>query len=104
MKKIKLFAFCLGIIWLSSCKDDEKPIPTNPTALVVEIVGLEDGDVVWNEVPLTFEINDEVSVEKIEIYLNGNLITILQEAPFKFNWNTKDLEDGEHAVKVITFD
>src|SRR5690554_2492859 len=102
MKKFLLLISCTSLIWFSSCKDDEATIDSK--APEIEITSIKDGDIVWNNVDLSFNTQDNIEVNKIEVYIDGQFLTRLEEKPFEYNWNTLEFEDGLYTLKAIAFD
>lgn len=100
MKNLKLVFIALFILGLGACKDEEETI-VDIQDPELEISGISDGTIVWNNVPLKFEVNSEV--EKVEVYINGELEKTFEEAPFEHTWNATSLEDGEYTIKAIAF-
>ena len=100
MRNLKLAIVALFILGLGACKDDEETI-VDIQDPEIEISGISEGTIVWNNVPLKFEVNSEV--EKVEVYINGELEKTFEEAPFEHTWNATSLEDGEYSIKAIAF-
>jgi cytochrome c oxidase subunit II len=46
-----------------------------------------------------------MSIAKIEVYLNhaDEPVRVLTQPPFKVNYDTRSLPDGEHTLKVVTY-
>lgn len=100
MKNVKLVMVALFVLSLGACKDDDEAV-VDLQDPEIEISGISEGTVVWNDVPLKFEANSEV--EKVEVYINGELEKTFEEAPFEHIWNASSLEDGEYTIKAIAF-
>jgi hypothetical protein len=59
-------------------------------------------------VDLTFDLKDNLSVARIEVFVDGTLITDdkLSKAneTYNFKWDSKSVADGPHTLKVIVTD
>lgn len=102
MKKVLLLISCASLVLFGSCKDDETAIDSK--APEIEIISIKDGDIIWDNVELSFNVKDDIGVNKVEVYINGQLLTTLEEKPFEYNWNTLELRDGPYTLKAIVYD
>ncbi len=97
---------CLGmalLLWSQACSDDNNtPADTTPPQIVS--VSLTDGQTVRNTVKTAVEAADETRIQKIDIYIDGTLLTSLTSEPFETNWDTNNVKDGQHTVKFVVTD
>nr|MDO8045203.1 Ig-like domain-containing protein [Candidatus Baldrarchaeota archaeon] len=55
-------------------------------------------------VNVSVDVFDSSGVEKIEIYINGELVYTDFESPYEWMWNTSALNDGAFILEVKAFD
>ena len=48
--------------------------------------------------------DDRGPIEKVEFYLEDDLIAILNDYPYQYNLSTSDLEEGYYDIKAVAFD
>ncbi|MEX2193394.1 MAG: Ig-like domain-containing protein [Nitrosarchaeum sp.] len=70
----------------------------------VNITSPSDGKAVSGKTLITISAFDSSGISKIEIYVDGNLVTILTTSPYEYMWNTRSLSFGVHTVMVKAFD
>lgn len=91
----------LSLTWLSSCSDDDEASDT--TAPTVTFSNLTDDEAVWNTLSTTVDVGD-ADIEKLEVYIDGTLLTTITEAPYEIEWDSNTVPDGQHVVKVVVTD
>jgi len=97
-----IFCLCYAVAALQSCGGDE---PTKDTQLPeMSFTNLTDGDAVWNEASIQIDASDNAGIQRAELFVDGNLVSTLAEAPYNFTWDTDEATDGEHTVKVVVTD
>lgn len=69
---------------------------------ILEIKNPENNEVLNGEIEIETDFNDFSEVEKIDIYIDNNLIYEGVEKTFKLN--SLEYEDGRHEIKVIAKD
>lgn len=74
-----------------------------PTPPIVKILSPKTGDRVNPGFPVSAEITDDQGVQKVELYVNNQLILSLNNGPFAFN-APATLGDGTHTVKIRGYD
>ncbi|SDQ94451.1 Ig-like domain-containing protein [Flagellimonas zhangzhouensis] len=77
--------------------DNEIPVISNVSISENDIIG---GDI--NEI--TFEIEENESLNPIEIYINNLLYQELEADSFNFNLQTSELADGSNILKIVARD
>lgn len=72
---------------------------------VVEIVQPVDGDTVFGSVEILAEADDDLGVEKVEIYINDTLRAEIAVEPYSYTWNTLTLpENSVHHLRARAYD
>ena len=60
-----------------------------------------DGDIVT----ITADVEDNVGVQKVEFYIDGELLFTGNASPYQYNWNTAGYGDGQsHSIYIKAFD
>ena len=103
MQNFKLWVFGAALLGLGACSDDEDAV-TDVENPEIEITGIEEGQVVWSDITLMFDVKDNENVQKIEVYINGVLQKTIEEPPYDYIWETGKFEDGNYSIKAIAFD
>jgi thermitase len=93
--------FCITfvcIFFLTGCAEDI----LSPT---VEIVQPADGATVSGNVEILAEADDDLGVEKVEIYINDTLRAEVVIEPYGYSWNTLALPDNSsHRIQARAYD
>jgi len=50
------------------------------------------------------EATDDISVNKVEFYIDNNLYITDTEFPYTWQWNTTSVSNGQHTIKVKAYD
>ncbi|MCK4614978.1 MAG: PKD domain-containing protein, partial [Thermoplasmata archaeon] len=83
----------------------QKPVPENkkPT---VSITTPPDGEKVSGKITISGSASDsDGSVEKVEVSINGeNWTSITGITSWSFEWDTKELKNGDYTIRVRSFD
>jgi uncharacterized repeat protein (TIGR02543 family) len=58
--------------------------------------------IVFQEVTVEAEASDDKSVEKVEFYINGELVETDYDAPYSYNW--KDNKKRFQTIEVVAYD
>jgi len=81
----------------------EPPEPPEPPE--IKITSPEDGATVSGTVEIQTSVTAKGrSVAKVEFYINNKLKYSDYEAPYTWNWDTTEVNDGEQAVKAVVID
>lgn len=98
----KLLTVISIIALLPSCNDENEP--KDITAPEVSFTNLTAGTEIRNTVTISLDAKDNKGIDKIEIFVDGNLIATITEAPFEISWDSNTVPDGSHTVKVVVTD
>jgi hypothetical protein len=80
------FALFASLILFTSCGDDDDVTPdTTPPEVTIE--GLTNDAAVNGTVAVALDA-DEKDLDKVEIYINGTLVTTLTGSPFQYTWDS----------------
>lgn len=99
---VMLAAVISSSIGLTSCDDESEPKDT--TAPEVSFSNLTANQEVWNTVIISLEASDDKGIASIDVFVDGNLVTTVTEAPFEISWDSNTVPDGSHTVKVVATD
>ncbi len=78
--------------------------PTDTIAPVVAITNPINGDTVFGVVEINVNANDDMAIEKVEIYIDNSLLSTDNVSPYKANWDTTSLTGGVYSIKAIAYD
>jgi hypothetical protein len=94
--------YLLLLFLFTSCGDDDDVTPdTTPPEVTIE--GLTNDAAVNGTVAVALDA-DEKDLDKVEIYINGTLVTTLTGSPFQYTWDSNTVQDGTHTIKVVAYD
>ncbi|PID26664.1 MAG: hypothetical protein CR982_08945 [Candidatus Cloacimonadota bacterium] len=93
---------------LTSCNDDSssctEPLNQSPEVTIDSPANgseLTIGEILSVEMTA---MDSDGSIEKVDLYLNNDMITSLTAEPFSYEWNTANLEEGSYNLKAIATD
>jgi len=67
-------------------------------------ISLIEGSSVYGKVEIQVEVRDNVGIDRVEFYIDGNLVSIDNEYPYEYVWDSSGYSVGEHIVKVVVYD
>jgi len=70
----------------------------------VSITSPKDGAIVSGTITVKVDASDNVGVDRVEFYLDGDLLTEDTEPPFEYELDTTTKADGEHTLKAVAYD
>lgn len=59
-----------------------------------------DGETVSGTARIEISVTSETEVKGVDIYLDGNLLESLSEAPYAYDWDTTKVANGEHTLSA----
>ena len=77
---------------------------SDTTAPVASITAPADGATVSGTVSVTASASDDVAVAKVEILLDGSVVSTVLTAPYSWSWNTTTAANGAHTLTAIAYD
>lgn len=100
--RIAIILFSGSILFnLSSCKDDPFVDIENP---VISIVNIQDNALIRNNVSIEAEATDNISVDSVEFFVDGESLGAISTAPYSTSWDTNEVEDGQHTITAVAYD
>ena len=63
-----------------------------------------DGSKVTGTVSVGVSAQDDVSVAKVQLYLDGKLVSSVAGATLSYNWNTRKASTGAHTIAAVATD
>ncbi len=93
-------------IFMFACKKEDQPIVETPEpeiqAPTIQITSPVALATKWNTISIEVSLTDPDNVVKeVDLYANETMIGSKAAAPFTYDWNTKEEEDGEIVLKVV---
>ncbi|PIE79771.1 MAG: hypothetical protein CSA15_02690, partial [Candidatus Delongbacteria bacterium] len=91
---------------LVSCGDSSSTEPSDK-APNCEVITPENGSefTVGSTISIQIEATDEDgSIEKVDLYLNNEMIASLTSAPFNYDWETSNFGVGSYILKAVATD
>ncbi len=88
-----------------SVANNTNPLPSDTTAPVVIIKAPIQGATVASTVSISASATDNISVTKMELYIDNALITQnIQKTSITNKWNTRKYSNGPHTILVKAYD
>jgi len=95
--KIILITFILICILFTGC--------FNPAdKLEINITSPQNGATVSDTVTIKAEVTVDLTITKVEIYVDDILRGVDDSAPYTIEWNTKTASNGNHKLKAVAYD
>jgi hypothetical protein len=98
IKRTVLLTTTIFILSIWGCKK------TDTTAPNVNITSPANNTIVTETITIKAEASDNVKVNRVEFFLDGDLIATDSEEPFETEWNTTESSDGEHSLQCKAID
>jgi hypothetical protein len=70
----------------------------------VSILSPINNSIISGNVNIIVNATDDVSVSKVEFYIDDNLYITDTEAPYTWQWDTRSFSNGQHTIKVKAYD
>jgi hypothetical protein len=103
MKKIIFIVLAiLGLFMGCEVKNPTLPDETIPTAFVTYPANEE--TVTDNQINLSFDVDNETSIDSVQVYFNGNKIASLLQRPYQIMISKEDYEVGTQTIYCKAFD
>ena len=111
---IKIFVYANQSITIGLSADPEVSI--NPLYLSIKseitdaippkisIINPVEGTYIHGIVTVNVDASDNVGIDKVEFYIDGNLLYTDQSPPYEYTWDTSKVPDGIYSIKVVSYD
>ncbi|MBN1930634.1 MAG: S8 family serine peptidase [Desulfobacterales bacterium] len=83
---------------------DTQNTQADTQAPTVSITSPIDCSSVSGSVVVKVSAEDDIGIERVELYVNQNLFSASASAPFDFYWNTEGYAEGWYELSVIAYD
>ncbi|MBL7046505.1 MAG: carboxypeptidase regulatory-like domain-containing protein [Candidatus Marinimicrobia bacterium] len=103
MKKIIIaITTIITFLLVTTCDEPNKPDKTPPT---VEVTYPISGSTISGLIVVTATTDDNVGVEKVEFYIDGQKKITKYQEPWQYEWDTEDYANGEqHSIYAKAYD
>lgn len=83
--------------------EKSRPVELTYQATIPSALFVTPGEDITISAPLDIEVSaqDEVGIERVEIYVGDSLLTTMAEAPYRFHWAVDGLADGIYQIKAV---
>jgi len=78
--------------------------PTDSTPPTINITSPATGTTVLGNIAVRVNVWDNVAVNKVELYVDGQLKTTSTVAPFTMKWSTNKAAQGQHTLRAKAYD
>lgn len=73
-------------------------------APMVNLTNPANGSLVSGPITITATATDAAGISKVQLFLDGQLVTTKTTSPYTYSWNTNNSTDGSHVIKAIATD
>jgi microcompartment protein CcmK/EutM len=80
------------------------PAPGDTEPPTTSITSPSNGATVSGTTPVTTTASDNVSVTRVELWVDGSLALTDNASPFTFSWNTASVANGNHTLQSRAYD
>ncbi len=70
----------------------------------VNIISPSDGAVLGGTIEINLEATDDVELEKVTLYIDGNKIKEYTSGPYTYTWDSSKASEGAHTITVEAVD
>lgn len=95
--QLSSIAICIMLAVFSCKKEDDDTIANFGTA---ELKTSIKDSIVCDTVHLDMKFSDERGVDTVMYYIDGKLVSTVTKTPFVYPWNTNEVTDGLHNVRI----
>jgi len=98
------FLALIGLITLFSlsCNVPELPDEVPPVCVIIYPVG---GQAISGDVKIVVGANDNEELDRINLYIDGDLVTQFRQGPYEYLWNTALIADNrDHSILAVAYD
>ncbi|WP_187696321.1 Ig-like domain-containing protein, partial [Xanthovirga aplysinae] len=86
------------------CKKDDPVDPIDTELPSIEFKGIEENQKIWGEYTISFDVMDNLGLDRLELKIEGKEVATIKESPYEFTWNTTEYTDGIYSLEVIAYD
>ena len=77
-------------------------IDTEPP--ILEITYPPEGEYVRGAITVSVDASDPSGIEKVEFYIDDNLVFTDLDHPYEYAWNTTEYSDGVYTIRAVAYD
>lgn len=115
-KKIKIILISISIFLtffsiLLNCnlalnipKEDDNKDTGDTTKPIVNITNPSDSMTIGGTITITATASDNVSVTKVEFYINNSKVDEVTSSPYEYEWITTEVSDDNYDIKAKAYD
>ena len=70
----------------------------------VAITSPSEGSAIGGTITVQVDASDNVGVERVEFYIDGDLAYTDDTAPYEYEWDTTSVADGSHTIRAVAYD
>jgi len=71
---------------------------------VVSIQNPSEGATVSGTVSIEVDASDDIGIDRVEIYIDDELMGTLTVSPYNYNWDSTAVSDGTHSIRAVAYD
>jgi len=99
MKKLSVISFIISLLFILSCEDKKDTVP--PTVSIQSPIS---GSTIGEIVTIKVSTEDNKGILKVEFFIDNTIVQTDTESPYEYEWDTTKETDGEHSIKVNSYD
>ncbi len=72
--------------------------------IAIYLTSCSSGSIVWSSTNIAVNITAGNPISKVEFYIDGTLKNTDTSSPYSYTWNTTEVQDGWHSIKITAYD
>jgi tetratricopeptide (TPR) repeat protein len=76
----------------------------SPIGPKVTITFPSNGKTVSGKIDINVDVQSSINIDRVEFYVDNNRIDTDRDAPYSSRWNTRNVNDGNHTIRVVAVD
>lgn len=105
MNKVHLLIYIvvsISILSMGGCGEDSDELSNPPLAAIIHPADWAD---VFGTVKIVVDAVDDSAISVVELFIDGEAVTVLGESPYVYDWDTTNLDSGSmHTIYAKAID
>lgn len=72
--------------------------------IAIYLTSCSSGSIVWASTNVAVSITAGNTISKVEFYIDGSLKYTDTSSPYSYTWNTTEVQDGWHSIRITAYD
>ena len=106
MKKSKLLLAMLivSLLFIFSCSEDNTSSDNEPPTVAITNPADNSEFVLGEMISITADATDNEEIKEVRFYINGDFVSLDEEEPYEYEWDTGNTRDADHSIYAKAYD